>query len=316
MFWSVNVAGKTLRWAERKETMECTSLLTVSLALSLIVLALRPLLGPLRGKTKDVLFLGWFGPVGAAALYYAACSLRETGLEEVWVVGSLVICASLLVHGIIATPEPSSTEGCSKMREAASSVLLGIRRTLQVFAGYSADQDHMHVARPVHSDDERHLDVPGTARPGVETHVCRQSAAGVLPNSFRDGTQYPIGRENGYVRGRQERYASSPSRTVLQNKRSCFCYGPRSGREPDVRAPGYLAEVRRLAPESDLDANALQRLVCAKLVEVLDVPPHQQLRLPLPCQIQDVLPHPFQTLDLFAVPTQRLELLDKPGRRV
>ena len=29
------------------------------------VLALRPLLGPLRGKTKDVLFLGWFGPVGA-----------------------------------------------------------------------------------------------------------------------------------------------------------------------------------------------------------------------------------------------------------
>lgn len=182
-------AGKTLRWAERKETMERTSLLTVSLALSLTVLgitellhlngvlaafvagivfnfagssdakesqeeiqeaisrffdlpifvvlgmalpwegwlelgwgglllvaavlllrrlpavlALRPLLGPLRGKTKDVLFLGWFGPVGAAALYYAAFSLRETGLEEVWVVGSLVICASLLVHGITATP--------------------------------------------------------------------------------------------------------------------------------------------------------------------------------------------------------------------
>jgi sodium/hydrogen antiporter len=182
-------AGNTLRWAERKETMERTSLLTVSLALSLTVLgitellhlngvlaafvagivfnfagssdaeesqeeiqeaisrffdlpifvvlgmalpwegwlelgwgglllvaavlllrrlpavlALRPLLGPLRGKTKDVLFLGWFGPVGAAALYYAAFSLRETGLEEVWVVGSLVICASLLVHGITATP--------------------------------------------------------------------------------------------------------------------------------------------------------------------------------------------------------------------
>jgi sodium/hydrogen antiporter len=42
--------------------------------------------------------------VGAAALYYAAFSLHETGLEEVWVVGSLVICASLLVHGITATP--------------------------------------------------------------------------------------------------------------------------------------------------------------------------------------------------------------------
>ena len=30
--------------------------------------------------------------------------MRETGIEEVWVVGSLVICASLLVHGVSATP--------------------------------------------------------------------------------------------------------------------------------------------------------------------------------------------------------------------
>jgi len=68
------------------------------------VLALRPLLGPLRAKGKDVLFLGWFGPIGAAALYYAAFSLRETGVEAVWVVGSLVICASVVIHGVTATP--------------------------------------------------------------------------------------------------------------------------------------------------------------------------------------------------------------------
>ena len=37
-------AGKTLRWAERKETMERTSLLTVSLALSLTVLGVTELL--------------------------------------------------------------------------------------------------------------------------------------------------------------------------------------------------------------------------------------------------------------------------------
>jgi sodium/hydrogen antiporter len=183
------LAGKTLRWAEREETMERTSLLTISLALSLTVLgvtellhlngvlaafvagivfnfagssdakesqeeiqeaisrffdlpifvllgmalpwegwlhlgwrglllvvavlllrrlptvlALRPLLGPLRRRAKDVLFLGWFGPIGAAALYYAAFSFRETGIEEAWVVGSLIICASVLVHGVSATP--------------------------------------------------------------------------------------------------------------------------------------------------------------------------------------------------------------------
>lgn len=147
------VAGRTLVWAEFKETMERTSLLTVSLVLSVTVLgvtqlagmngvlaafvagvvfnatgssdakerqediqeaisrffdlpifvllgmalpwerwvelgwggllfavavlllrrmpailSLRPLLGPLRG-TKDLLSLGWFGPIGAAALY-------------------------------------------------------------------------------------------------------------------------------------------------------------------------------------------------------------------------------------------------------
>jgi sodium/hydrogen antiporter len=183
------LAGKTLRWAEKKETMERTSLLTISLALSLTVLGvtellhlngvlaafvagvvfnsagssdakesqediqeaisrffdlpifvllgmalpwqgwldlgwegplliagvlllrrlpavviLRRLLGPLGGRVKDVLFLGWFGPIGAAALYYAAFSLEETGIEEVWVVGSLVICASVVVHGVSATP--------------------------------------------------------------------------------------------------------------------------------------------------------------------------------------------------------------------
>lgn len=183
------LAGKTLMWAETNETMERTSLLTISLALSLTVLgvtellhlngvlaafvaglvfnaagssnakesqedvqeaisrffdlpifvllgmalpwerwlelgwkglllvvavlllrrlpavlALRPFLGSLRDRAKDVLFLGWFGPIGAAALYYAAFSLRETGMEEVWVVGSLIICASVVVHGITATP--------------------------------------------------------------------------------------------------------------------------------------------------------------------------------------------------------------------
>jgi sodium/hydrogen antiporter len=68
------------------------------------VLAVRPLLGALRAGAKDVLFLGWFDAIEAAALYYAAFSLREMGIEETWVVSSLVICASLLVHGISATP--------------------------------------------------------------------------------------------------------------------------------------------------------------------------------------------------------------------
>jgi len=63
------------------------------------VLAVRPLLEALRAGAKDVHFLGWFGSIVPTAL-----SFRETGIEEAWVVGSLVICASVLAPGVTATP--------------------------------------------------------------------------------------------------------------------------------------------------------------------------------------------------------------------
>lgn len=98
--------GMTIPW-EGWNGLGWSGLLLVAAVLLLrrlpAVLTLRPLLGPLR-KGYAVLFLGWFGPVGAAALYYAAFSLRETGIEEVWTVGSLIICASVMVHGVTATP--------------------------------------------------------------------------------------------------------------------------------------------------------------------------------------------------------------------
>src|SRR3712207_2453022 len=47
---------------------------------------------------------GYPGPVGAAALYYSAFSVRETGIEVVWELGSLVICGSVLAHGLTDTP--------------------------------------------------------------------------------------------------------------------------------------------------------------------------------------------------------------------
>ena len=43
-------------------------------------------------------------PESCVPPYYTAFSLRETGIEEVWVVGSLIICASVMVHGVTATP--------------------------------------------------------------------------------------------------------------------------------------------------------------------------------------------------------------------
>jgi sodium/hydrogen antiporter len=60
-------------------------------------------IGTLR-SWPDALFVGWFGPLGIGALYYAAYVLGETGNEDVWIATSLVICSSIVIHGITATP--------------------------------------------------------------------------------------------------------------------------------------------------------------------------------------------------------------------
>jgi NhaP-type Na+/H+ or K+/H+ antiporter len=66
-------------------------------------LLLRPLLGQLK-SWQDTLFFGWFGSIGAAAIFYAMLALRKTGLESAWVIGSLIICASIIAHGFTAVP--------------------------------------------------------------------------------------------------------------------------------------------------------------------------------------------------------------------
>ena len=68
-----------------------------------MMLVLRPLVRPLQ-STADVLFNGWFGPVGIAAVFYAALAAKEVGDDVVWATCSLVIAASIIVFGITATP--------------------------------------------------------------------------------------------------------------------------------------------------------------------------------------------------------------------
>ncbi|MEQ9669299.1 cation:proton antiporter domain-containing protein [Coleofasciculus sp. G2-EDA-02] len=67
------------------------------------ILALSPWIKRLHG-VSDSLFVGWFGPIGVAALYYSHLALRLTGNHQVWVVSSLMIFASILVHSISSTP--------------------------------------------------------------------------------------------------------------------------------------------------------------------------------------------------------------------
>lgn len=67
-----------------------------------VVYALRPLLGL---RWPDATFYGWFGPMGAAALYFATLAHEEhAAAEVVWPVAALVVAASTVVHGVTGTP--------------------------------------------------------------------------------------------------------------------------------------------------------------------------------------------------------------------
>lgn len=67
-------------------------------------LLLMPLLPKFRKKVLDVLIMGWFGPIGVAALFYAVLAKEKTGLEEAWVIPALVVFASTILHAITSLP--------------------------------------------------------------------------------------------------------------------------------------------------------------------------------------------------------------------
>jgi sodium/hydrogen antiporter len=67
-----------------------------------VVFALRPLLGL---RWPDATFYGWFGPMGAAALYFASLAHEEHAAAElVWPVAAFVVAASTVVHGVTGSP--------------------------------------------------------------------------------------------------------------------------------------------------------------------------------------------------------------------
>ncbi|WP_230534370.1 cation:proton antiporter domain-containing protein [Microvirga roseola] len=111
------------------------------LALAVLVLLLRRplvvgLLSPaLRSalNIRDAAYLGWFGPIGVAAMYYATFARGHVYDPTIWHAASALIFASILAHGVTAAaftllyahhpaPVPLATRGLHEKsaREAAS----------------------------------------------------------------------------------------------------------------------------------------------------------------------------------------------------
>lgn len=65
-------------------------------------LMLKPVMGPVASWRQGA-FLGWFGPMGVSSIYYATLINEKTDLN-VWPVISLLVFASVIAHGVSATP--------------------------------------------------------------------------------------------------------------------------------------------------------------------------------------------------------------------
>ena len=58
---------------------------------------------PWARSLPENLFAGWFGPVGAAALFYALEAQDLTGRDDLWPIVSLAAMASVVAHGLTGT---------------------------------------------------------------------------------------------------------------------------------------------------------------------------------------------------------------------
>ena len=80
------------------------------LVIGVLFLRRLPILLLVGGRIRDLpskldsSFSGWFGPIGVAALYYAALAHHKTDVAELWPVVSLLVVSSILVHGLTAMP--------------------------------------------------------------------------------------------------------------------------------------------------------------------------------------------------------------------
>lgn len=67
-----------------------------------MIVAVSPAVKPLN-RPAATFFMGWFGPIGIAAVFYATLAVRETGIEAIWPIVTLVVAGSVLVHGATET---------------------------------------------------------------------------------------------------------------------------------------------------------------------------------------------------------------------
>lgn len=93
--------GAALPWQQWREFGWQGAVLVVTVLVLRRVPIVLLMKGPLRLRTPDSLYLGWFGPVGVSALFYLTMEAERFGADEqVLAAGSLVLAASTVAFGV------------------------------------------------------------------------------------------------------------------------------------------------------------------------------------------------------------------------
>jgi len=103
MFVIFGIALPLDQWAALGWPLAGFALLVLLLRRPPVVALLAPTWGS-RLNRQDSAFLGWFGPVGIAAIYYAAFAHSHLHDPRYWYAASAVIFASIMLHGVTAAP--------------------------------------------------------------------------------------------------------------------------------------------------------------------------------------------------------------------
>jgi len=69
-----------------------------------VLLLVWKIMTPHVNHWREALFAGWFGPIGVSALFYVTFSLKRYQSPLVWPLVTLIITASIVVHGATAIP--------------------------------------------------------------------------------------------------------------------------------------------------------------------------------------------------------------------
>lgn len=103
MFVIFGIALPWAEWADLGWPLLALTILVLLLRRPPILLMLYPALRH-YWTVPDVRFMGWFGPIGIAAIYYASLAHKHMHQPLFWHASSAIIFASILVHGITAAP--------------------------------------------------------------------------------------------------------------------------------------------------------------------------------------------------------------------